>query len=215
MQLRQDGITWHVAGDDVVVLDLEGSVYLKLNGSGGCCGSAWPSSSHRGRARRARSRSSTAIDDGARHRPTSADSSLISASATSSTRSSARAHVHPTRLHQSPAGARVLRLPPASSHTLQCRRARLRGAADPVGSAVPPDRSLLGVRLNLDPAPPGVEQFAWRELPPRARRQLRCTARVTDVWPFSKGPCLRRSLVIGHLLRRHRSGGATRRRRCG
>ena len=24
MQLRQDGLTWHVAGDDVVVLDLEG-----------------------------------------------------------------------------------------------------------------------------------------------------------------------------------------------
>jgi hypothetical protein len=34
MQLRQDGLTWQVAGDDVVVLDLEGSVYLKLNGSG-------------------------------------------------------------------------------------------------------------------------------------------------------------------------------------
>jgi hypothetical protein len=34
MQLRQAGLTWHVAGDDVVVLDLEGSVYLKLNGSG-------------------------------------------------------------------------------------------------------------------------------------------------------------------------------------
>jgi hypothetical protein len=34
MQLRQEGLTWHVAGDDVVVLDLQGSVYLKLNGSG-------------------------------------------------------------------------------------------------------------------------------------------------------------------------------------
>jgi hypothetical protein len=33
MQLRQTGLTWHVAGDDVVVLDLKGSVYLKLNGS--------------------------------------------------------------------------------------------------------------------------------------------------------------------------------------
>jgi hypothetical protein len=33
MQLRQEGLTWHVAGDDVVVLDLEGAVYLKLNGS--------------------------------------------------------------------------------------------------------------------------------------------------------------------------------------
>jgi hypothetical protein len=34
MRLRQAGLTWHVAGDDVVVLDLEGSVYLRLNGSG-------------------------------------------------------------------------------------------------------------------------------------------------------------------------------------
>ena len=34
MQLRREGLTWHVAGDDIVVLDLEGSVYLKLNGSG-------------------------------------------------------------------------------------------------------------------------------------------------------------------------------------
>ncbi len=34
MRLRQDNLTWHVAGDDVVVLDLEGSVYLKVNGTG-------------------------------------------------------------------------------------------------------------------------------------------------------------------------------------
>jgi hypothetical protein len=34
MQLREADLTWHVAGDDVVVLDLTGSVYLKLNGSG-------------------------------------------------------------------------------------------------------------------------------------------------------------------------------------
>jgi hypothetical protein len=33
MQLRESEVTWHVAGDDVVVLDLQGSVYLKLNGS--------------------------------------------------------------------------------------------------------------------------------------------------------------------------------------
>jgi hypothetical protein len=33
MQLRQTELTWHVAGDDVVVLDLQGSVYLTLNGS--------------------------------------------------------------------------------------------------------------------------------------------------------------------------------------
>lgn len=34
MRLRQAGLTWHAAGDDVVVLDLDGSVYLKVNGSG-------------------------------------------------------------------------------------------------------------------------------------------------------------------------------------
>jgi hypothetical protein len=34
IQLRQTGLTWNVIGDEVVVLDLEGSVYLKLNGSG-------------------------------------------------------------------------------------------------------------------------------------------------------------------------------------
>jgi len=34
MQLRQADLTWQIAGDDVVVLDLEGSVYFKLNGSG-------------------------------------------------------------------------------------------------------------------------------------------------------------------------------------
>ena len=30
---------------------------------------------------------------------------------------------------------------------------------------------------------------------------MRCTRRVADVWPFSRGPCLRRALVAGHLLR--------------
>ena len=33
MQLRRNDLTWHVAGDEVVVLDLAGSAYLKLNGS--------------------------------------------------------------------------------------------------------------------------------------------------------------------------------------
>lgn len=33
MQLRQEALTWHVTGGDVVVLDLQGSVYLRLNGS--------------------------------------------------------------------------------------------------------------------------------------------------------------------------------------
>ena len=34
MQLRRDGLSWHTAGDEVVVLDLEGSVYLRVNGTG-------------------------------------------------------------------------------------------------------------------------------------------------------------------------------------
>lgn len=34
MQLRRTGLTWHVVGGEVVVLDLDGSVYLKVNGAG-------------------------------------------------------------------------------------------------------------------------------------------------------------------------------------
>jgi hypothetical protein len=34
MRLRQGELTWQAVGDDVVVLDLGGSVYLKVNGSG-------------------------------------------------------------------------------------------------------------------------------------------------------------------------------------
>jgi hypothetical protein len=34
MKLRETDVAWQVAGDDVVVLDLDGSVYLKLNGTG-------------------------------------------------------------------------------------------------------------------------------------------------------------------------------------
>ncbi|NNE11583.1 MAG: PqqD family protein [Ilumatobacter sp.] len=33
MQLRESGLTWQTVGDEIVVLDLDGSVYLKLNGS--------------------------------------------------------------------------------------------------------------------------------------------------------------------------------------
>jgi hypothetical protein len=62
---------------------------------------------------------------------------------------------------------------------------------------------LLGVELDLTQASATQEQMAIDELPSDARRQLRCTSRVVDAWPLSKGPCLRRSLVAGHLLRRH------------
>ena len=34
LRLRQDGLTSHVVGDEVVVLDLQGSAYFKANGSG-------------------------------------------------------------------------------------------------------------------------------------------------------------------------------------
>lgn len=34
LELRTDGVSWQVVGDDVIVLDLEGSVYLKLVGTG-------------------------------------------------------------------------------------------------------------------------------------------------------------------------------------
>jgi len=34
MQLRTDDLTWSVVGDDVIALDLKGSVYLQLSGSG-------------------------------------------------------------------------------------------------------------------------------------------------------------------------------------
>ncbi len=64
--------------------------------------------------------------------------------------------------------------------------------------------TLLGVRVNLAPVGASVEQLPITELSPRARRQLRCTRRVADSWPFGAGPCLRRSLVLGHLLRDRR-----------
>jgi hypothetical protein len=60
---------------------------------------------------------------------------------------------------------------------------------------------LLGVGVNLAPAHPGAEQFPLETLPERAHRQLLCTWRIADAWPFSRGPCLRRALVAGHLLR--------------
>lgn len=34
VKLREAGLTWHVVDDEVIVLDLDGSVYLQLNGSG-------------------------------------------------------------------------------------------------------------------------------------------------------------------------------------
>lgn len=66
--------------------------------------------------------------------------------------------------------------------------------------SVPRLSRTLGVRLNL--APPGpVAQLAVEDLPESARRALYATRRVTRFWPFCEGPCLRRALVGGHLIR--------------
>ena len=46
---------------------------------------------------------------------------------------------------------------------------------------------LLGVRLNLAPPPPDAERIRIRDLPPKAARQVRCTRRAADAWPFSRG----------------------------
>lgn len=32
-RLRTSGLTWHTVGSDLIILDLDGSVYMKLNGS--------------------------------------------------------------------------------------------------------------------------------------------------------------------------------------
>jgi hypothetical protein len=63
---------------------------------------------------------------------------------------------------------------------------------------------LLGLHVNLAAARADAERLRPTELSPRESRQLRCAHRVADAWPFSRGPCLRRSLVVGHLLREHR-----------
>ncbi|WP_165492047.1 PqqD family protein [Egibacter rhizosphaerae] len=34
MKLRDSGLSWQVVDDDVVVLDLDGSVYFRVNGTG-------------------------------------------------------------------------------------------------------------------------------------------------------------------------------------
>lgn len=61
----------------------------------------------------------------------------------------------------------------------------------------------LGCRVSLAPAVAGAQRLRLKDLPARARRQVRCTRRVAHAWPFSQGPCLRSALVVGHLLREH------------
>lgn len=61
----------------------------------------------------------------------------------------------------------------------------------------------LGVELDLEPVDPTGDDVEPPDLPPKANRQLWATAQLAERWPFSDGPCLRRSLVAGHLIRRH------------
>lgn len=99
----------------------------------------------------------------------------------------------------------VLRLPPAEWATT-ARAIVVIVFVEALVRPVQLDRlaRLLGVRLDLTPAPEVRAKLPLRELPARARRQIRCARRIALAWPFSDGPCLRESLVIGHLLRRHR-----------
>jgi len=100
--------------------------------------------------------------------------------------------------------ARTLRLPPRSIATT-FRVAALMSVVEVMVRRVPLPRvaSVLRVRLDLHPAPPSEGPVDVAALPPVAQRQIACTNRVADVWPFSDGPCLRRTLVAGRLLRRH------------
>ncbi|WP_040491426.1 lasso peptide biosynthesis B2 protein [Ilumatobacter nonamiensis] len=61
--------------------------------------------------------------------------------------------------------------------------------------------ALLGVHLDLSPVDSTACPLPLDDLPATTKRQMLCTRRVTDAWPFSRGPCLRRSLIAGHLLR--------------
>lgn len=62
---------------------------------------------------------------------------------------------------------------------------------------------MLGCRIDLGPRTATVVALPLSELPRRGRRDVRCAVRLTGLWPLSAGPCLRRALVIGHLLRHH------------
>ena len=60
----------------------------------------------------------------------------------------------------------------------------------------------FGVPLRLGPDKPGYDGNPPGDLDARTLRQLACTHRVAAVWPFSDGPCLRRAITAGHLIRR-------------
>lgn len=98
----------------------------------------------------------------------------------------------------------TLRLPPRSIATT-LRVAVLMGVAEVMvrRRPLPKVTASLGVRLDLRPSGRPDDPFDIATLPGAAQRQIECTNRVADAWPFSDGPCLRRTLVAGRLLRRH------------
>ena len=102
------------------------------------------------------------------------------------------------------ASRRVIRLPPREAATA-LRAGMVLIVVEILIRWVPLPRlaRLLGVRLDLEPPLPASPVMSAAELSEHDRRQLRGARRVADRWPLSKGPCLRRSLVAGHLLRRH------------
>ena len=199
MQLRQAGLTWHVVGDDVVVLDLKGSVYLKLNGSARVlwerlaepCTEAELAATLVERFgiddEQAASDVAAFLGRSPRPRPARGVSRR-------DTDALGRATAELRRL---------LRTPPRDLLTA-VHVVVVIAAVELLIRWVPLPRlsALLGVRLNLAPVEAPAEQLprrravAARPAPvalhaPRRRRR----------GPSAPGPCLRRSLVVGHLLR--------------
>lgn len=99
--------------------------------------------------------------------------------------------------------ARTLRLPPRSIATT-VRVAALMAVVEVMVRRMPLPKvaSVLRVRLDLSASSVSDVSVDVTTLPAAAQRQITCTNRVADVWPFSDGPCLRRTLVAGRLLRR-------------
>jgi hypothetical protein len=102
---------------------------------------------------------------------------------------------------------RVLRRPPRDLLTIaHVGFVALRVEALIRWVSLPRQCAWLGVELDLTRTCADVERAPITSLPDTSQRQLRCAATVADAWPLGTGPCLRRSLVAGHLLRRrHRT----------
>jgi hypothetical protein len=67
---------------------------------------------------------------------------------------------------------------------------------------------MLGVDLQARPPtfpPPSVATVirSGDDLAEPLARARRSVARLMAIWPFGAGPCLRESLVLGHLVREH------------